>query len=235
MTSREVAEVTGKLHKNVLQDIDNLMKSGGCDLSHEIHNDIKLSEYVDSRGKTYRQYVMTQDGVLLLTTGYSPELRMKVIKRWRELEDRPAAPVKQPALTDSAPEDRAVAALRFLNMVVGIDPGIAAAVALEHAEHVTGSDMTVLKRALPAKVEKPAGMNATAVGQRLGISVREANGMLLDAGFQYRDERGDWTLTDAGAEHAETLPYTRNGHAGYQILWRGSVVDVLRNTAGFWE
>jgi hypothetical protein len=51
------------------------------------------------------------------------------------------------------------------------------------------------------------------------------------AGLQRKNQRGEWELTEAGAKYGEMVPYSNNGHAGYQPLWKPSVVEVLRNPA----
>jgi hypothetical protein len=38
-------------------------------------------------------------------------------------------------------------------------------------------------------------------------------------------------LTDAGRAWGEALPYSRNGHSGYQILWQPEVAELLREVA----
>jgi len=82
MTSREVAELTGKRHDNVLRDINNLIST----LSSELSLGFKSSTYRDSTGKENRQYVMDRDSTYCLVTGYDANARMRIIKRWQELE-----------------------------------------------------------------------------------------------------------------------------------------------------
>ena len=83
MTSKEIAELTGKRHDNVLRDIDNILAHISSELSHGLQS----STYTDN-GRTYPMYVLDQDTTLLLLTGYDVTARMKVIKRWRELESK---------------------------------------------------------------------------------------------------------------------------------------------------
>ena len=65
-TSRKVAEVFGKEHKNVLRDIENI----GCSENFRKLN-FELSEYkVKGNNKTYHEYNMTRDGFTLLVMGY---------------------------------------------------------------------------------------------------------------------------------------------------------------------
>jgi phage antirepressor YoqD-like protein len=82
MSSREIAELTGKQHKNVLRDVGvmlDALEKAGSDLSHAIR-------YTDERGRTSE---VRLDRVLTetLLTGYSIPLRHRVVTRLRELED----------------------------------------------------------------------------------------------------------------------------------------------------
>jgi Rha family phage regulatory protein len=91
MTSKEVAELTGKLHTNVLRDVDNLLES----LNSELSLGFMSTTYVDSTGKSNRMYLMDRDSTLCLVSGYDANARMRIIKRWQELE----AGVVKPPLT----------------------------------------------------------------------------------------------------------------------------------------
>lgn len=80
MTSREIAELTGKLHKNVIRDIREMMKAIGEDgLKFE-------SIYLDAYGREQTQFSLDKDHTLTLLLGYDTKARLKVVKRWQELE-----------------------------------------------------------------------------------------------------------------------------------------------------
>lgn len=81
MSSSEIAELTGKLHKNVIRDIREMMdalKEDGSDLSH-------VREDKDGRGYT-SEFHLDRELTETLLTGYSIPLRRKVIHRLHELE-----------------------------------------------------------------------------------------------------------------------------------------------------
>lgn len=85
MSSREIASVTGKRHDNVKRDILAMLKDLKADaLSFE---DI----YLDGRNREQVQYLLDREHTDCLLTGYSAGLRMKVIRRWRELEGQSEA------------------------------------------------------------------------------------------------------------------------------------------------
>lgn len=100
MSSLEIAEVTGKEHKNVMRDIQNLLGQGVDKLNFE-----RIS-YKDSMNRVRDAYQLTYKGVLILASGYNPVLREKIINRWEELETGKAEPKyaqqpqSQPKLSD---------------------------------------------------------------------------------------------------------------------------------------
>lgn len=81
MTSREIATLTGKEHKNVKRDILLMLV--------EIELDPLNFEriYLDSLNREQTEYLLTRELTETLLTGYSAKLRLAVIKRWREMED----------------------------------------------------------------------------------------------------------------------------------------------------
>ena len=89
MSSREIAELTGKQHKHVIRDIramlDELEKDGPV-LGH--------LEDKDARGYT-AAFHLNRELTDTLLTGYSAIARRKVIARWHELEAKAAQPAFQ--------------------------------------------------------------------------------------------------------------------------------------------
>lgn len=80
MTSLQIAEVTGKEHKNVMRDIRNILEQGVNQLNFE------LVSYKDAKGEERPMYSLTKKGCLILASGYDALLREKIINRWEELE-----------------------------------------------------------------------------------------------------------------------------------------------------
>jgi phage antirepressor YoqD-like protein len=91
MSSREIADLTGKRHDNVKRDIVVMLKDLKADA-------LKFEDiYLDGRNREQVQYLLDREHTDCLLTGYSAELRMKVIRRWRELEARIIGHVQIPA------------------------------------------------------------------------------------------------------------------------------------------
>jgi phage anti-repressor protein len=145
-----------------------------------------------------------------------------------ECENKAKAPPPLQALP-SPLQDRVSAYLllgQAVGAVPGVKPGIAMAAALDAVRVETGMNVESLRRALPPAEDVPT-LNATQIGEELGITAAAANLQLHDAGLQKKDGKV-WTLTKAGEKFGESLPFTRHGHSGYQILWFPAVLDALR-------
>ncbi|HEI8903431.1 TPA: phage antirepressor KilAC domain-containing protein [Proteus mirabilis] len=84
MSSREIADLTGKRHDNVMRDIRNMLSDLGVLLKTE------EAEEINNLGMSVKQkyYLLNKEECLCLISGYSIKLRMAIIKRWQELESQ---------------------------------------------------------------------------------------------------------------------------------------------------
>lgn len=104
MSSREIAKLTGKQHKDVLYDCRKMFESlnlQSADFS---------ADYQDDRGRTYQEYWLDQDLTMTLMMGYSIPLRHKVATRWRQLESGEALQQKS---ASHLPEFRRARAIKM--------------------------------------------------------------------------------------------------------------------------
>lgn len=99
MTSNDIANYMEKLHKNVMQDIRNIIadldKSESCDFSRQF----KFSEstYQGERRKE-KCIAMNKEAYLLVITKYDNTARAKLISRWAELEQNERSRLQSRAL-----------------------------------------------------------------------------------------------------------------------------------------
>ncbi len=84
MSSREVAELTGKRHSDVMRDIRNMIDRISADADLRWH--CETVTYTDEQGKPREMYRLDKDTTLTLVSGYDAVLRFRIIKRWQELE-----------------------------------------------------------------------------------------------------------------------------------------------------
>lgn len=93
MSSREIAELTGKRHFHVTTDIEKML----ADLKEDATGFRAI--YLDSMNREQTEYLLDREHTDCLLTGYSAAMRMVVIKRWRELEEQAARPMTQAEIT----------------------------------------------------------------------------------------------------------------------------------------
>lgn len=114
-----------------------------------------------------------------------------------------------------------------LQKLFGVKDGIALAKATSIIERAYGVEMPEVKELIPPAEHETGFLNPTAIGARLGISAKDTNLLLQNAGLQMKIGK-EWRITNKGKNYGEEMPFERNGHSGYQIRWNESVVDALR-------
>ena len=81
ISSREIADLTGKRHDNVLRDIRNLLENTGQSTFALSSYVFELKEYTNSQNKIQPMYLLNKKAGLLLASGYDVLLRVKMIDR----------------------------------------------------------------------------------------------------------------------------------------------------------
>lgn len=96
MSSREIADLTGKRHDNVMRDTRSMLL--------ELHGEINLLKfegvYRGANGEDRPCFFLPKRETLILVSGYNLTMRAKIIDRWAELEVQAADPMR--ALNDPA-------------------------------------------------------------------------------------------------------------------------------------
>lgn len=80
MSSREIAELTGKRHDHVLRDVENMLQELGQTSPHF------WGELPDSYNRPQRVAFLPKDLSITLVAGYSVQMRHAIVCRWQELE-----------------------------------------------------------------------------------------------------------------------------------------------------
>lgn len=87
MSSREIADLTGKEHRNVMADIRKMLS--------ELHGEGGVlnfqQSYFNSQNKEQPEFCLPKRETLILVSGYSVQMRAKIIDRWQELEAKVGA------------------------------------------------------------------------------------------------------------------------------------------------
>lgn len=89
MSSREIAELTGKRHDNVMPVCRSLRDGGVCP-------EIQETPWTNPQnGQTYAECLLNKRDSLVLIARLSPEFTAKVVDRWQELEAQQAPRLPQ--------------------------------------------------------------------------------------------------------------------------------------------
>jgi len=206
--------------------------------SHVDAEDLQKLETPTAGGRQ-RQNHVNESGLYALILGSTKDAA-KRFKRWVTSEVLPTIrktggySTTTMAALPAPTHDRVTAILMIgeaVAKVPGVKTGIAMAATLTCIQENTGLTTEVLRRALPAANEPICTLNATQLGKLLSRSAKATNQLLASSGLQFRNDRDEWELTEAGEAWAEAMPYSRNGHSGYQILWNPAVAEQLKEVA----
>ncbi len=92
MSSREIAELSGKQHGHVCRDVEAI------NATYEKMGLSKIGEgyytHPNTGSQQHREFLLTKEQCIDLVTGYNAELRIKINRRWAELENQ--SPVNLP-------------------------------------------------------------------------------------------------------------------------------------------
>lgn len=198
MSSREIAELTGKQHGHVMRDIRNMEPAW----EKITQSKFGLSEYVDSTGRKLPEYQLNKDETLYVATKYNDETRAKLIMRWKQLEvENVELKSKLNSKTYTIPEDYAEALLRIV-------------------DHVrTEKELTSKIKEDAPKVEyytkvmaSTDTVTATTIAKDYGMTAAKFNALLHNLGVQFKQD-GQWVLyqkyQNKGYTKSETIPIQR--------------------------
>jgi len=172
MSSREIAELTGKHHKNVLVD---------CEKLNENYRDMGLAEisadlYRDTYGRDQKCYTLTRMQTFDLMTGYSAPLRIRVNRRWEELEN-----AQKPQLPQTYAE-----ALRQLAEQVEESEKQKQIIAEQAPKALFADAVATSKQScLVGELAKILRQNGVSIGQNRLFTWLRHNGYLCQSGERY--------------------------------------------------
>ena len=205
MSSREIAELCDKEHRNVCRDIENLNATYGQMGMLKIEQTPYTHE---QNGQTYYEYQLTKEQTIDLITGYRADLRIKINRRWQELEQT------APRLPQTYLE-----ALRAL------------ADEVEAHEH-TQQQLAIAEpkvQYFDKLVERNLLTNFTTTAKEFGIKRKDFLAYLLDNEYIYRDQRGNLLPYAVHVPHLfEVKEYSKDAHSGVQTLVTPKGRETLR-------
>ena len=219
MSSREIAELCDKEHRNVCRDIDNLNET------YEKMGLLKIEQGYYTTPNTgnqqYREYLLTKEQCIDLITGYRADLRIRINRRWQELEK--AISLVLPDFSNPAEAARAWAA-EFEKR----EQAEKAKIALEQQASINAPKVVHYDRV----VARTNLVNATHVASKLKLSAVKLNRHLCELGvYNQAVKRGKvfntWFIDKGYGEMKQTeLGYDQAlfTHAGE--MW---VIEMMIN------
>ena len=167
MTSLEIAQLTGKQHKNVMQAIRRMEPSWAQIAGLKF----QLGSYEDINGQSRPCYFLTKTETLYVATKFNDEARARLVLRWEELE-------RERLMEMQRPKER-VKEIRLLTCDEEI---------LDEADDILGDELAKLNR------YSRFCYTASEIGKTFGMDARDLNSFLADQDI-IRWARGQWRLT----------------------------------------
>lgn len=218
-TSRNVAAVFEKEHKNVLADIRNIIASN---LDEEFGRlNFQQSSYINEQNKEQPEFLLTRDGTMLLIMGYTGKkalaLKTAYIKRFNEMEAM-LKDIGSSVLT----LERSLTIARMVLEPAGIT-GNQLTISLDNlVKAKTGESMLALTNTQLVAPQQKQLLNPTEIGKPMGLSAVKINKKLEEMGLQYKTEAG-WQPTDLGLKRGAVLLDTGKRHSNgipvRQLKW----------------
>ena len=213
MSSREIAELTGKRHDHVLRDIDAMLKT----LSPELGNGFQSSTYMSGDPpREYRQYLMDRDSSYCLVAGYDANARMRIIKRWQELESAPSGTFDLAAMTSTALRELAAKVEEVATLKAAV---ITMQPKADFYDHVAGSE-ALFDRSDAAKLLRTGP-------KRLWASLRDWK-VVQASGTPYQKyyDLGYFRLVPVLVHKGEySIPYQQTMVTGKGLAWLKALMD----------
>lgn len=167
MTSLEIAQLSGKQHKDVLKAIRN-MESAWEKVNGR---NFALVDYKDQKGELRPCYLLSKTECLYIATKFNDEARAKLVIRWQELEEERLMEMQKPK--------QKIQEIRLL----ACDEEV-----LDEADDILGEELEKLNR------ESRYCYTPTEIGKAFGLDGRDLNSFLSDQKI-IRWARGQWQLT----------------------------------------
>jgi hypothetical protein len=218
MTSLEIAELTGKQHKDVLKAVRNMEPAW----TNVTGRKFALSEYQDATGRTLPCYSLTKTECLYIATKFNDEARARLVMRWQELEmDQREALEWERWKARWSQIERPKGAIALL--------GCSEEDILDEADDIIGEELDELNQ------RSDDCYTPTEIGKPFGLDARDLNSFLCDQGI-IQWAKGQWMPTrkfmnQGLTENRSFVIHGRNGHRRTvsRLVWTAKGRDFIMN------
>ncbi len=219
MTSLEIAEVTGKNHKDVLRAIRNMESAWENICKRKFALTSQKVEMPNGGTREEPCYSLNKTECLYIATKFNDEARAKLVLRWEELEKKEASHFAVPtsfsaALMLAAKQQEQIETQQKL-----LEENNKEILALSHSISEMQPKVSYYDRILASK----ATLTVTQVAQDYGMSAKAFNILLRNFGIQHK-VNGQWIL------YAQ---YLREGYVhskSVEIIRKDGTQDTKNNT-----
>lgn len=210
MTSLEIADVTGRNHKDVMRSIREMeeawVKVNGRKFA--------LVEYKDAKGEMRPCYSLSKTECLYIATKFNDEARAKLILRWEELETKEVSLIKVPATFAEALRLAADQAEKLEAQEKMLEASSKEIVELSGTIANMQPKVTYVDKILSSKET----VTTTQIAQDYGKSAKSFNILLRNFGIQHK-VGGQWILyakyLPNGYVQSDTIPIEhKDGSSG---------------------
>lgn len=226
MSSREIAQLCSKEHRNVMADIRKMLES--LDLTTAEFSAV----YKADNGQEYECFNLPKRETLILVSGYDVVTRAKIIDRWQELENQQQQKEQRYFNPIEKIGDITEQCLK-ISQLYGFEGNQALISADKAVKTLTGYSPMQLIGATHLVAEVQAQMlNATELGRQLSpqLSAVKTNLILAGLGLQVKVE-GKWEATEAGKPYSVYLDTSKKHSDGTpvkQLKWYTTVLPLLK-------
>lgn len=185
MTSLEIAEVTGRNHKDVMRSIRDME-----DAWEKVNGrKFALVEYKDAKGEMRPCYSLNKTECLYIATKFNDEARAKLVLRWEELEAKERNQYQVPQSFAEALMLAAKQQERIEQQAKQLEKNSKEIIALNGAVAEMKPKVTYVDMILSSKET----VTTTQIGQDYGMSATKFNILLRNFGIQHK-VGGQWIL-----------------------------------------
>ena len=224
MTSMEIAELTGKQHKHVMEAIRRMEPAWEKVQGTKFRLSQRNYELPTGGMKAVPCYSLTKTECLYIATKFNDEARARLVIRWQQLEEDRREALEWERWKSRWSQIERPQGQRLL--------GVSDEEILDEADDIIGDELDELNR------DSDDCYTPTDIGAPFGLEGRDLNSFLCDKGIIHWS-KGQWRLTpkfmhQGLTEDRSFIYHDRNGHRKTQsrLVWTEKGRDFVLGLIG---